>query len=74
MVSKKKKTSSKPVKNASTEQEQFNVGDIVQLKSGSDIMTVVKGELDENGNIVVSWYEGGNIKWTGLPPGCFEKA
>ena len=36
--------------------EQFEVGDVVQIKSGGERMTIE--EIDEDGNVSCVWFEG----------------
>lgn len=53
------------------EQVSYEVGDVVQLRSGSPELTVVNLE---NGDATVEWIDDGGVlnNWT-FPEGCFEK-
>lgn len=64
---------------------EFKVGDTVQLKSGSRVMTIVRIIGDnpgddrykmtqglKDGDIVCNWYEDGDIKEKGFPPASLK--
>jgi uncharacterized protein YodC (DUF2158 family) len=51
--------------------EQFNVGDVVRLKSGGPKMTVTK--VDSKW-ITCNWFEGNKVHVDMFPSGALEKA
>ncbi len=54
------------------EQEQFEKGDTVDLKSGSPLMTV-EGFTDDK-RVKCVWYKDGEVKRDWVDPSCLRKA
>jgi uncharacterized protein YodC (DUF2158 family) len=52
--------------------EQFGVGDVVVLKSGSPLMTVV--DKAREGWLVCNWFEDGKVQSSTFPPAALRKA
>jgi uncharacterized protein YodC (DUF2158 family) len=52
--------------------EQFKVGDVVQLKSGSNSMTVE--EIDDEGEVSCVWFEGKQPQRGSFPAATLKKA
>ena len=48
----------------------FNVGDVVEMKSGGPHMTVEKGE---GGTVYCAWFDGKDVKRGHFPPGMLKK-
>jgi uncharacterized protein YodC (DUF2158 family) len=59
-----------------SEQEQFRVGDVVQLKSGGPKMTVTDVGNDMGGTLSawVKWFEGTKAQSEVFPVGALKKA
>jgi uncharacterized protein YodC (DUF2158 family) len=51
--------------------EQFKVGDVVQLKSGGPLMTIVADE--GSGNFFCRWFNGGQIDQSAFPSTALRK-
>jgi uncharacterized protein YodC (DUF2158 family) len=45
------------------------VGDIVQLSSGSPDMTVI-GYCEDNNEVDIAWYDGGGMQYATFPAEC----
>lgn len=52
--------------------EQFKVGDVVQLKSGSVTMTIE--EIDEDGDVSCVWFEGKQPQRGSFPVATLQRA
>lgn len=55
-------------------EQQWQVGDVVELKSGGPRMTVesIGTQIDPDG-VVCRWFEGKDLKQATFPPGSLQK-
>lgn len=54
-------------------EQQFNIGDVVVLKSGGPSMTIEN--LDRDSELVYcAWFDGKEKKVNSFPPGALERA
>jgi len=54
--------------------EQFAVGDLVELLSGSPVMTVTGLNPNGAGSVKTQWFAGKKLEWGSFPSAALKKA